>query len=93
MIVEVVYQDGVFRPVEPVVGIPDGQPAWVAMEQAGNRPSEENDRRLHAKLVAWLQAAERLDKPPVPAGPRPVDPGPLRIPGGPLSMTILEDRE
>lgn len=93
MVVEVVYQGGVFRPVNPIVGIADGQAAWVALEQVGNRSSEKDERQRHAEVMAWLESAGHLDKPPAPTGPRPVDPGPLRIAGVPLSATILDDRE
>jgi predicted DNA-binding antitoxin AbrB/MazE fold protein len=92
MIVEVIYQDGAFRPVEPLIGVSEGQAAWVAVGAVGD-PNAADQVRLQKDLLSWLAAAGRLDNPPMPIDPRPIDEGPLSIPGPPLSQTILEDRD
>ena len=86
-VIEAVYENGVFRPDEPVAGLSLGQRVWVTIDQPRDLSQTE---RKEADLIRCLEARGLVEKPNAP--PAPLDFRPLEMPGPGLSETILAER-
>ena len=86
-VIEAVYEDGVFRPESPVVGLSQGQRVRVTVADPRDlRQSLQEE----ADLIRSLEVRGLLEEPsapPAPAGFRP-----LQMSGPGLSETILAER-
>ena len=85
--IEAVFENGVFRPDQPVIGLAPGQRVWVSIEQP--REASQSERK-EAALIRSLEGRGLVEKPAVP--PAPADFRPLQMPGPGLSETILAER-
>jgi predicted DNA-binding antitoxin AbrB/MazE fold protein len=86
-VIEAVYENGVFRPAEPVTLLSPGQRVWISLDQP---PERRSSPRKEADLIRRLEAQGLVEKPNVP--PEPQGFQPLQIPGPGLSETILAER-
>ena len=86
-VIVAVYENGVFRPAQPVTGLSPGQRVWVTV---GAPLDLSRAEQKEADLIRRLEAQGLVEKPAV--APAAVDFRPLQMPGPGLSETILAER-
>ena len=86
-VIEAVYENGVFRPDQPVTGLSQGQRVWVTVEEPRDARLDE---QREADLIRRLEARGLVERPQAP--PAPADFRPLQLSGPGLSDTILAER-
>lgn len=84
---EAIYENGVLRPANPVIGLSEGQRVRVTMDDP---PTLTDSERKEAELIRRLEDQGLVEKPVV--HPAPVNFRPLEMPGPGLSETILAER-
>jgi predicted DNA-binding antitoxin AbrB/MazE fold protein len=86
-VIQAIYEDGVFRPEVPVLGVSPGQRVWVTVDEPDAFGQFE---QKETELIRRLEIQGLVEKPsaqPAPAGFRP-----LQVPGPGISETILAER-
>ena len=86
-IFEAIFENGVLRPANPVVGLSEGQRVRVTMDEPQAFTDSE---QKEAELIRRLEARGLVEKSVAP--PAPMDFRPLEMPGPGLSDTILAER-
>ncbi len=84
-----IYEKGVLRPVNPLVGLQEGQKLTITLEVEENAELQ----RREAEFIKQMEAEGLLMHLPGPPPPFPANFRPVEISGPPLSQTIIEDRE
>lgn len=89
-IIQAVYENGVLRPIRPLVGVAEGQAVYVVARPIITDPEEV--ARRHAEVLRRMDAAGMVEHYPVPAEPPPKNWQPLVLEGEPLSETVIKMR-
>lgn len=88
--IQAVYENGVLRPLTPLVGVAEGQAVYLVVRPIITDPEE--FKRREAVFLRHMEQAGMLERLPALAEPPSTGWQPLVLEGEPLSETIIKMR-
>lgn len=86
---EVVYEDGVLRPLTGIANLKEGQRALITVTPLDTETYADR----HAELLRRMEAEHMIEHPRPPSEPKPANWRPLVLAGESLSETIIRMRQ